>query len=205
MRVVDLTHPVSGDMPVYFPWHPATAIEQTANYAEHRCEVRRIAIGSHSGTHIDAPRHVFPGAPTMDQYDPSLWYCDAVVLDFTPRDPRKEIDETELHGLDIPEGAGVVLKTGWDVHFGSPDYYKTYPPLSNRGAEFLVERRIRVLAADTPFTLDVHFIMLRQGIPLVTNLNNTGSLSSGRITLIAAPMLIRGGDGAPARVFAVVP
>jgi len=204
MKVIDLTHAISADMPVYFPWHPKTDLEKTASYAENRCVVRRISIGSHSGTHIDAPSHVFEGKPTLDQYDPALWYVDAQVLDFTGRKPRESITSNEIQRKFRTKGVGVIVKTGWDVHFGEKDYYATYPPISNEAAEYLVEMEIPVLAADTPFSLDVHYIMLKQGIPLITNLNNTAGLSEGTIKLIAAPLLIKGGDGAPARVLAVV-
>jgi kynurenine formamidase len=203
MNVVDLTHPISSELPVYFPWHPKTDLEQTATYQNNRCEVRRLSIGTHSGTHIDAPSHVYEGKPTLDQYDPALWYVDAQVLDFTPREPGKEITRDEIENKFRKKGVGVLLKTGWDVRFGQKDYYATYPPISNEAAEYLVGMEIPVLAADTPFTLDVHYIILKHGIPLITNLNNTARLSEGLIKLISAPLLIKGGDGAPARVLAV--
>ncbi|MBF8294614.1 MAG: hypothetical protein HW389_1159 [Bacteroidetes bacterium] len=204
MNVVDLTHPISTELPVYFPWHPKTDLEQTATYQNNRCEVRRLSIGTHSGTHIDAPSHVFEGKPTLDQYDPALWYVDAQVLDFTPREPGEEITKDEIEKKFRKKGVGVLLKTGWDVRFGQKDYYATYPPISNEAAEYLVTMEIPVLAADTPFTLDVHYIILKHGIPLITNLNNTARLTEGMIKLIAAPLLIKGGDGAPARVLAVI-
>jgi kynurenine formamidase len=204
MTVIDLTHPISEDLPVYFPWHPGTEITETANYADHHCQVRRVTIGSHSGTHIDAPSHIFEGMPTLDQYDPNLWYSEALVLDFTPRQPRQEITRAELKAKGVEAGTGVVIKTGWDRRFGEEDYYRTYPPLGNEAAEFLAECRVPVVAADTPFTLDVHKILLKKGIPLITNINNTARLRPGRVRLIAAPLLIRGGDGAPARVLAVI-
>jgi kynurenine formamidase len=204
MKVFDLTHPISNNLPVYFPWHPATMIVQTANYKENLCVVHRLTIGTHSGTHVDAPSHVFDGMPTLDKYDPSLWFMQAQVLDFTPRESAKEITDEELRAKNIKEGIGVIIKTGWDVQFGSPDYYKTYPPLTNQAAEFIVSKKVRLVAADTPFKLDVHYTFLREGIPLVTNLNNMQSLREGIVTLIAAPLLIKDGDGAPARVLAVV-
>ena len=204
MNVVDLTHPISSELPVYFPWHPKTDLEQTASYQNNRCEVRRLSIGTHSGTHIDAPSHVFEGKPTLDQYDPALWYVDAQVLDFTGCGPKQEITKDEIRNKFHTKGIGVVVKTGWDVQFGQKDYYATYPPISNEAAEYLVTMEIPVLAADTPFTLDVHYIILKHGIPLITNLNNTARLSEGLIKLISAPLLIKGGDGAPARVLAVV-
>jgi kynurenine formamidase len=204
MKVLDLTHPISADLPVYFPWHPKTELEQTATYQDNKCEVRRLTIGTHSGTHIDAPSHVFEGKPTLDKYDPSLWYVDVQVLDFTPREPSKAITRNEISGKFRKKGTGVLIKTGWDVHFGKKDFYKTYPPISNEAAEYLVEMEVPVVASDTPFTLDVHYILLKHGIPLITNVNNTARLREGMIKLIAAPLLITGADGAPARVLAVI-
>src|SRR5574337_548368 len=96
MTIIDLTHPIHERVPVYFPWHPKTEIEKTANYKEHRCEVTRLSIGTHGGTHIDAPSHIFEGMPTIDQYNASLWYVDAQVLDFTPRNARQEITADEI-------------------------------------------------------------------------------------------------------------
>jgi kynurenine formamidase len=204
MTVIDLTHPISDEMPVYFPWHPATEITRTASYKENSCEVRRVSVGSHSGTHIDAPSHIYEGMPAIDQYDPRLWYTEAMVLDFAPRKQRQAITKEEIEAKGVERGMGVVIKTGWDKNFGREDYYRTYPPISNDAAEFLAEQEISVLAADTPFTLDVHKILLKKGIPLITNINNTDRLPEGRVRLIAAPLLIRGGDGAPARVLAVL-
>ncbi len=204
MRILDLTHPISADLPVYFPWHPKTNMEQTANYRDHLCVVHRLSIGTHSGTHIDAPSHIFDGMHTMDQYDPNRWYVDALVLDFSLRRAQEVISLNDLLEKPCEEGVGVIIKTGWDVYFGTNDYYKTYPALSSEAAEYLVGKNIPVLAADTPFTLDVHRIMLKRGIPLITNINNTAGLREGKVKLIAAPLLIKGGDGAPARVLAVV-
>lgn len=204
MRVIDLTHPITSELPVYFPWHPRTELVATASYREQKCVVTKLTIGTHSGTHIDAPSHMLEGMATMDQYDPKLWFVDAQVLDFTPREPRKEITAQEIKTKLKQERIGVIIKTGWDVHFGKDDFYKTYPPLSSEAAELLVKIGVPVIASDTPYTLDVHYICLKRGIPLITNINNTGSLREGIVKLIAAPLLIKGGDGAPARVLAVV-
>ena len=204
MTVIDLTHPITNDMPVYFPWHPATTLIPTATYKDNKCVVTQVTIGTHSGTHIDAPSHVLEGMPTMDQYNPNLWVVEAQVLDFTPRKPKEAIQPREIEERLSRRGIGVIIKTGWDKHFGAKDYYATYPPLSNEAAEFLVGFDVPVIAADTPYTLDVHYICLKRGIPLITNINNTAALREGTVKLIAAPLLIKGGDGAPARVLAVV-
>ncbi len=202
--LIDLTHPITSRIPVYFPWHPATRVTQTANYEEHLCVVNEITLGTHTGTHIDAPRHVIEGGAPIDAYDANLWMQDAYVCDLSPREARAGITVEELRGHPIPHGKAVILKTGWDTRFGDADYYKTYPPLTNDAADYLVGLGVPLVAADTPYTLDVHYIFLKKGIPLVTNINNTGRLREGIVTLISAPLLIENGDGAPARVFARV-
>ncbi|MGE5315845.1 MAG: cyclase family protein [Acidobacteriota bacterium] len=201
--IIDLTHPITPRIPVYFPWHPATEIRQTANYAWNRCVVNALTIGTHTGTHIDAPKHVIEGGHAIDQYDTRLWMLDAYVCDFTPRAPGVAITAIDLEKKSIPGATAVIIKTGWDARFGDADYYTTYPPLSNDAAEFLAGLGAPLIAADTPYTLDVHHILLRRGIPLVTNLNNTSRLQEGMVQLVSAPLLIESGDGAPARVFAV--
>ncbi len=202
--VIDLTHPISSSIPVYFPWHPPTVIEETAHYEENLCQVHRVSMGTHTGTHIDAPSHIFAGALTLDQYDPHLWISEAQVLDFTPRMAGQHIDVAELRAKKIRQGMSVIIKTGWSQFFGQTDYYRTYPPLTNAAAGYLVESGVPLVAADTPYTLDVHRILLQHNIPLVTNINNTDRLTEGFVRLFAAPLLIAGGDGAPARVFALL-
>ena len=203
MKIIDLTHPITDEIPVYFPWHPATRIEQTATYSENQCVVHRLSIGTHSGTHVDAPMHIFEGMHAIDEYDLNLFYADAQVLDFTPRADREVITKSEFEKKDVRAGVGVIVKTGWDVRFGSSDYYRTYPPIENEAAEYLVEKKIPFLASDTPYTLDVHKILLKHGIPLITNLNNTSRLKAGIVKLITAPLPIKGADGSPARVLAL--
>lgn len=204
MKILDLTHPITQEIPVYFPWHPATAIEQTANYAENQCVVHRLSIGTHSGTHMDAPVHIFEGTHSIDEYDLNLLYADAQVLDFTPRIPRQSIGRSEFEQKEVKPGIGVVVKTGWDSQFGREDYYRTYPPIETDAAEYLLQLKIPFLASDTPYTLDVHKVLLRHGIPLITNLNNTSALRPGMVKLITAPLPIKGADGSPCRVLAVI-
>lgn len=204
MKILDLTHPITGDIPVYFPWHPGTSVEQTADYTENQCVVHKLSIGTHTGTHMDAPVHIFEGMHAIDEYDLNLFYSDAQVLDFTPRAPRQSIGRAEIEEKGIKPRIGVIVKTGWDTHFGTEDYYRTYPPIETEAAEYLLQQKIPFLAADTPYTLDVHKVLLKQGIPLITNLNNTAALRPGMVKLITAPLPIKGADGSPCRVLAIV-
>lgn len=203
MRIIDLTHPIAEGMPVYFPWHPATEWVQTANYKEHSCLVHRLTIGTHTGTHIDAPSHIFEGMHSIDEYDLSLWFGETQLLDFTPRKPNETISGREMEVKNVVEGLGAIVRTGWDAFFGHQDYYKTYPAISPEAGEILIRKKVKYLAADTPFSMDIHKMFLSRGKPLITSLKNLGELHRTRLKLIVAPLLLKDGDGAPARVLAI--
>jgi arylformamidase len=203
MRIIDLTHPITDQMPVYFSWHPATEWVQTADYDGQNCVVHRLTIGTHSGTHIDAPSHIFQGMHHIDGYDISLWYSEAQVLDFTPRSANELITQREMEEKQVEEGIGVIVRTDWDTRFGQDDYYKTYPAISAEAGQLLIKRNVKYLAADTPFTMDIHRMFLSRGKPLLTNLRNLKEIRQPKVKLVAAPLLIKGGDAAPARIFAI--
>ncbi|WP_257570774.1 cyclase family protein [Streptomyces sp. NP160] len=80
MRVVDLTHPVTTGMPV-FPGDPAVSLAPALDLAADGCAVTSLHLGSHSGTHVDAPSHVVPGGPTLDELDLALFTGPALVVD----------------------------------------------------------------------------------------------------------------------------
>jgi arylformamidase len=139
----------------------------------------------------------------IDAYDLSFWYSEAQILDFTPRRANERITRREMEEKEVEEGIGVIVRTDWDVCFGREDYYKTYPAISTEAGEILIKKNVKYIAADTPFTMDVHKMFLSRGKPLITNLRNLKEIRRPRIRLIAAPLLLKDGDGAPARVLAI--
>ncbi|MFQ5691853.1 MAG: cyclase family protein, partial [Nitrospinota bacterium] len=202
MTLIDLTHPLSNRLPVYWPWHPKTDLSPCSSYEENKCLVHRITVGTHTGTHIDAPSHFYAGAKNIDELPLDLWVSEAQVVDFTGKGEREEIGREEMEARGIEKGVGVIVRTGWGRHHGREDYYKTYPPVSAEAGAYLLERGVPYLAADTPFSWAVHEMFLEAGKPLITNLNNLDRITRPRVRLYAFPLLLEGVDGAPARVIA---
>lgn len=66
MRVIDLSLPIVDGMPVY-PGDPKVKVKITHTYESHTWELRQLTMGSHTGTHVDAPSHMHPGAATLDE------------------------------------------------------------------------------------------------------------------------------------------
>jgi kynurenine formamidase len=109
----------------------------------------------------------------------------------------------------------VVLRFGWDRHWGTRRYYQDHPYLTKPAAQWLVERGVRLLGMDTPMPDDsrngssaaedspIHKILLGSGVILVEYLTNLAAIRSDEIELIVLPLKVQGGDGAPVRCVAV--
>jgi kynurenine formamidase len=216
-RIVDLTYAIHEGMTT-FPvhWHPPVEITQLGRHGIENRETRKLTLGTHTGTHCDAPRHFVPGGQTIDQVLPEVFIGLAVVLDFSraPEGYAVEPADLEMH-LGARRAERVVLRFDWDRHWGTLKYYQDHPYLSRDAARWLVRRRVRLLAMDTPMPDNpkdganaaedspVHKILLGQGIILVEYLTNLAALRRSEVELLVLPLKVRDGDGAPARCVAI--
>jgi kynurenine formamidase len=193
------------------------------------------SASEHGGTHADAPLHFAKNGRSIDQVPLAEWIGPAVVIDVrnqcaSNRDyllTVQDIRDWEKQYGRIPAGAWVIMYTGTDTQF-YPDPvkvlgtdkkglaaipYLTFPGFSRESAEFLVtERNITGIALDTP-SMDygksqdfpVHRVICGADKLALENIANLDKLPTSGATLYVIPMDIRGGTGAPARVFAILP
>jgi kynurenine formamidase len=215
LEPVDLTLPITEGMLTFArPWHTRVQVEQLAQIAAQGRETRRIVLGTHTGTHVDAPRHFIENGPGIDALALDALAGAACLLDFTSLPPLSAITapmlDTALNGV---APARIVLRFGWDKRWGRGEYYLGHPYLTEDAAEWLVRRKVRLLGMDTPMPDNpeppqgspdspIHKILLNAGVILLEYLCNLGKLRSREITLIALPLNIPGADGAPARCIA---
>lgn len=92
MRVIDLSLPIAHGMPVY-PGDPKVKVKVTHTYECHTWELRQLSMGSHTGTHVDAPSHMHPGAATLDELPLERFFGSSRVVRI--KDPT------------LPEGRGL--------------------------------------------------------------------------------------------------
>lgn len=176
--------------------------------------ITHIAMSAHMGTHVDAPRHFFPDGAAIDQYGIERFHGQGVVIDVR-RTGVVPVTAADLAGVDIRPGDFVLLCFGYGGLFGTPDY-ADHPYLDVDVADLLVERRavllgVDVLTPDMPesarspdFHWPVHHRLLAEDILIIENLGpGLTDLIGQRVEVTAAPLAIRGADGAPARVTAV--
>jgi len=202
MRIVDLSFPISHGM-FRFPrdYHPEVGIEVTGTYQRDRCQVRRLTLGTHTGTHIDAPRHFFPQGAAIDVVPLDMLITPAVVFD-APGEPGSIIGQQHVPASELRSGETAVIRTGWWRRWGK-DFYENPPRLDAAAASALLDAGAVSIAVDFPLGADIHELVLGCGKLLVENLCRLDELAARRFWLAALPLKITDGDGAPARVAAV--
>lgn len=217
-RYVDLSMMIHEGMQS-FPahWHPYVEITQMGRHGIENRETRKMVLGTHVGTHIDAPRHFIPDGRTVEHIPLSQLNGPALLLDFSHLLPRAELDAPELAAAAAGRSVErLVLRFDGDLRLGTTAYYEDQPFLTEAAAQWLVDNGCRVLAMDVaqpdnpkngrnaPKDGPNHKILLGAETVLVEYLVNLREIDADTFELIVAPLKIRDGDGAPSRVFAIV-
>lgn len=208
MKFVDLSREVISGMPVY-PGDPEVAISSALTVAANGVAVAHIDMGSHTGTHLDAPSHTVAGGRTVDQIPLHLLWARAQVI--RARAAVAALSELRVDDFEIPAKLPLIVcvETGWDNHFGSSDVAE-HPYVSIELAELLWERGARVLCVDAlspdPSAqpepgLPVHEFWLGRDGVIVENLTGLGRIPDV-VELSLLPLRLTGVDGSPVRAVA---
>jgi len=217
MKIVDLSLPIHEGM-MTFPthWHPVVEISILGRHGIEGRETRKLVLGTHTGTHTDAPLHFVPDGKTIDEVPLDVLVGEATVVNFAPAHPNQEISVPALKeklGGKVP--SRLILRTDWSDYFGQMTYYNNYPFFSQDAARWLVDSGCRLIAMDTPSPDNPahsrasgndspnHKVLLGAEVVLVEYLSNLRSLSRPVVELVVLPLKIKGGDGAPSRCVAI--
>jgi kynurenine formamidase len=218
MRIVDLSMPIGP----HFRWSPEVQVKGDIAAGD-QFRITRISTTCHGFTHVDAQAHFVAHAPTIEatQLDRVVGACR--VLDLRDAPANAEIGPEMLAAADPggPDGEILLLSAGWDRKrdAGTAPFWTEAPWLSRGAAEWLRARKPKAVAFDFPQDYPIrlllenktvpkdqhvtHDVLLANGVTLIEYLVNTSELSAPRVLLCAAPLLIPGADGAPARAFAI--
>ena len=209
-RVVDLTHPVRDGMPV-FPGDPVVRFATHVEVADGGYHVTRLQLGTHSGTHVDAPRHIRDDGSGVDAFDLAACFGPARVVDVSAG-PGSTITAADCD-IDIgalAPGERLLLRTGWSTRFGSDDFFTAFPSLHRDLAHDLVAAGVVLVGLEQPSVsatdhLAVHATLLDAGVVLVETLAGLPQLTRSQVLLACLPLRVSGGDGAPVRALAWEP
>lgn len=196
MPVLDLTRPLETGMPVY-PGDPEVRFAPHAGYHQHGYCVHSLALGTHAGTHLDAPAHFLPGGATVDRLPLSALAGPARVV------------ELAAAGADFLPGERILVRSGWGARWGREEYFREFPGLPAPLAEALAAAPVALVGLETPSLhpdpeedARLHRLLLGAGVVVVENLANLEH-APARCYLCALPLPLRGLDGSPCRVIAV--
>lgn len=204
-RVIDLSHPIVDGMLVY-PGDPAVHVASALSLDADGVAVTSLRMGSHTGTHIDAPSHTVAGGRTLADVSLDELVDEALVLRVPDLEPRERVEWSRVSGQ-VPDRVPpiIVFDLGWARWFGTDRAFE-HPFLHAAVATELVARGIRILAVDT-FNPDatgttseefpVHEVVLGGDGLIVENLRGLEGVPD-RVTMGFFPLRL-GGDGAPVR------
>ena len=217
-KIIDLTMNIEEGMqsfPKY--WHPFPEITQLGRHGIENRETRKLVLGTHTGTHIDAPLHFIEGGTTVENIPLEKLVGPASVIDLTAFGPGEEVGVEDLSSSLAKRSANrLLMRFDWDRYLGSMEYYTKSPYLSEESAHWLVDQGCFLLGMDTSMPdnpingkdskLDspIHKILLGNDVILLEYLVNLSSLDQSIVELVVAPLKITGGDGSPVRAFVII-
>ncbi len=204
MRIYDISIPISPDMAVY-PGDPKVSVEPMLQIANgDNANVSRIAMGDHTGTHVDPPVHFIPGGETVDHLDLSTLFGTARVVDMTSvigAITPQDLEQAKLP-LPIPR---LLFKTRNSSAWGREGFDRDYVGISWDAAQWLVDHKVRLVGIDylsvelyQATQPNTHRTLLGAGVIIVEGLN-LKQVPPGDYTLVCLPLKIKNGDGGPAR------
>ena len=212
MKLIDLTGTLENGMWDYGEPFTPFSIERISDMEKDGYVASRLVLTTHTGTHIDCPRHFGEERTSVEKMDLSNFIGNALLLDVSA-----DCGEFTQIGEDMLRKAGAeelseddicVMKTGWSKNWNRPGYADNYPQLTVSGAEYLVNKGIKLFATDIPVIGDPHstdtdMVLCRKEIPSIYALVDLDLLPK-RFEFIAMPLKIKNGDGSPVRAVAMV-
>jgi kynurenine formamidase len=223
MRIIDLSHTIHDDIQVY-PGDPLPSIGRGLTHEKDYCHVDVLTLGSHTGTHIDAPYHFLKNGEKIDELPVVRFVGEGVLVDVSAKSDRELIEpgDIEPYQTEIATGDFVIFKTGRDKYFGTSRYYR-HPYLSAEGARFLLKMGVSLVGIDAlnvdptyhgsrdpdpaakelpdeeAYGYPVHDILLGNDILIVENLCNLDQIKPAKGLYSFLPLKLKGSDGSPIR------
>lgn len=191
MKIHDISMPISEDMIVYKNRaEKKPTFKIVTNYDKNSVFETVVSLNLHTGTHVDAPLHVFKEGLMIESYSLDKFYGDAIVIDLSGIDGG--IDREHLEDKKIQKNDIVILKTknSDDATFNFEFVY-----LSISGARYLTEQKIKTVGIDglgierNQAEHATHKELLSQNIPIIEGLR-LKSIKEGRYQFIGFPISI---------------
>ncbi|PIT92813.1 MAG: cyclase [Candidatus Harrisonbacteria bacterium CG10_big_fil_rev_8_21_14_0_10_42_17] len=198
MNIIDISFPITKGM-ITYPKNPKFRVK---SFSTGHSMISKIVLGTHTGTHVDVPRHVFKNGKTVEKMTLDSFFGSCKVFDFSNVCDAITVDHLSLH--QIKKGDRVLIKTA-NSKRGFKKFYNDYVYLDGDAADWLAKKGIALFGIDA---LSVkkrggsdqrpHTSLLKKNIPIVEGLD-LSKVKGGNYTFIGLPLRLNGLDGSPVR------
>jgi len=210
LKIIDLSHKLDNKMSFYTEDERAK-IYDYATYDKDYFNEKKLEIFTHTGTHMDAPRHMIDNAKTIDEYEPSYFIGKALLIDITNY-KLASLDFIKSFKEKLKEVDFVILRTNWDKYWGEESYLSNYPTLEIEAAKYICSfNNIRGIGIDSisidrfdTKNYDIHKEILSKEKIIIENLKNLKFIDKETFTINALPLNIENGDGSLTRAIAII-
>jgi arylformamidase len=202
-NLIDVSVPLRQGLPT-FPNNPEFELQPLKRIADGgSSNVSRLVLGTHTGTHVDAPRHFFDEGAGVDGLALNLLIGRARVVEINKRGP---ITADDLAAAGLREDFRILFRTPNSALWNSTVFHEDYAHLTEAGARYLVEQGVKLVGIDylsieqfKKAGAPAHRTLLSNGVIIIEGLN-LADAEPGMYEMYCLPLLVVGGDGAPARV-----
>src|ERR671919_1495545 len=216
MEMVDLSHVIYDGMPK-IPILPDVHVQRFLSLEKGLpLNVTELSLPCHAGTHVDAPIHIVPNGKSIEELPLDRFVGTGAVVGVDKKGGEEvTAKDLEASSVSVNRGDILMLHTGWDEKFDSPDY-NLHPYLSVDAAEWMVKKGIKMLGIDcitvdlpTPlrpkgFDFPVHRALLGNSVLIAENVTNLGSIVGKKTRILALPLRVKGSDAGHARIVAEI-
>mgnify|MGYP000844610404 CR=1 FL=1 len=213
MKVLDLTHTICREMPVY-PGTEGPRLDIANTYEKHGFKETLLTMFSHTGTHMDSPKHLFAHGASLDSLPAGQFVGQGLVIDCCDLKEGQRITMEYIEGVREKADAAefILFHTGWDKLWGTDAYYGNYPYITEEVADYLIQGGKKGVGLDVigldPISdenLSLHRKLLSEtDIVIIENLTNLGEIGEELFTFCALPLKFENSDGAPIRAVAMI-
>jgi arylformamidase len=202
-KLLDVSVPLAQGVVTYpgnpeFEFHPIKRIADGGS-----SNVSRLVLGTHTGTHVDAPKHFIDDGASVEALPLNLLIGRARVVEIGK---RGTITADDLIAAGLREDLRVLFKTPNSALWNSQEFHEDYAHLSDTGARYLVDQGVKVVGIDY-LSIEqfkkpgapAHKTLLSNGVIIIEGLN-LSEAEPGMYEMYCLPLPVSGGDGAPARV-----
>ena len=212
-KIIDLTYTLSSYMLVY-PGMERPVFQWLGRVNSEGYNLTKLTMLTHTGTHIDAPKHFLDDVACVDEIPLQRLFGRANIFRYKKEPEGQEItlDDIVPSEFQLEENQIFIMETGIEKYAETKQYNEIFPYPSKEVIEWLISKKIKAYMTDATAVDPVgtkdslnHHLLLGADISIVENLKNLYLIPKDKEFFISAlPIKLKGRDGAPCRAVALI-